>query len=153
MRRIPPTADRSTASSGFTLTELMVTLTIVAALTAMSIPGFQRAIEQSRADVAVANLRAIWAAERVYWLESQVYADLPTLKGRGLLDPTFDESDTAYTYSSATSDDNFVNHFQVTATPRNGTWTGQYTIRETGSIEGEIRPPDWSQAIKPLDLQ
>src|SRR5450830_404694 len=83
-----PTADRTPAPRGFTLTELMVTLTIIAAMTAMSVPSFQRAMEQSRADIAAANLRAIWAAQRLYWLENHAYtSDLTQLQALGLLDP------------------------------------------------------------------
>ena len=68
----------------------MVVLTVIAIMAAMCIPTFQRAIEQSRADVAAANLRAIWAAERLYWLEYHAYTDqFDNLRAMGLLDPAF----------------------------------------------------------------
>ena len=74
-------------SRGFSLVEVMVVLTILGILIAMAVPRYTRAIEQSRADIAAANLRAIWSAERLYWLENRVYtADLNRLQTLGLLD-------------------------------------------------------------------
>ena len=65
----------------------MVVTTIIGVMAAMSVPSFQRAIEQSRADIAVANLRAIWAAERLYWLEYHTYTtSVSTLQSSGSLD-------------------------------------------------------------------
>ena len=131
----------------------MVTLTVIGILVTMTVPFYQRAIQQSRTNIAAANLRAIWAAQRIYWIEYQVYAsDLSTLKSQGILDPNFDTSDTAFAYPPPTSSDYFALHFQATATPKNGTWTGQYTLDETGKIDGAIRPPDWSEAILPPEF-
>ena len=139
--------------AGFSLVELTVTLTVVGILVTMSVPFYQRAIQQARTNVAATNLRAIWAAQRIYWMEYQAYArDLPLLKSQGILDPKFDDSDTAFAYLPLTSSDGFVLHFQATATPKNGTWTGQYTLDETGKIDGAIRPPDWSDAILPPEF-
>lgn len=81
------TSDRFAASNGFTLVELIVVLTIVAVMTMMSAPSYYRAVKQSRADVAAANLRTIWAAQRLYWLENHEYtAALSTLQSLGLVD-------------------------------------------------------------------
>jgi prepilin-type N-terminal cleavage/methylation domain-containing protein len=90
----PQNADRVATRRGFTLTELMVVTTLIGVMAAMSIPSFQRAMIQSRADIAAANLRAIWAAERLYWLENHTYTDKisqlspPGLMQSGLLDPS-----------------------------------------------------------------
>ena len=68
----------------------MIVLTVISIMAAMCVPTFQRAIEQSRADVAAANLRAVWAAERLYWLEYRAYTDqFDNLRAMGLLDPAF----------------------------------------------------------------
>jgi prepilin-type N-terminal cleavage/methylation domain-containing protein len=94
MRITPQTADRAAARRGFTLTELMVVTTLIGVMAAMSVPTFQCAVVQSRADIAVANLRAIWAAERLYWLENHSYTGTlsqqspPGLMQLGLLDPS-----------------------------------------------------------------
>lgn len=141
------------APRGFSLVELMVTLTVIGILVTMTVPFFQRAIQQSRTNIAAVNLRAIWAAQRMYWLEYQSYAsDLATLKSQGVLDPKFDDSDSAFSYPTPTSTDNFALHFQATAVPKSGTWTGQYTLDETGRIDGTVRPPDWSEAILPPEF-
>jgi prepilin-type N-terminal cleavage/methylation domain-containing protein len=100
----PPTAARAAARRGFTLTELMVVTTLIGVMAAMSIPSFQRAMMQSRADVAAANLRAIWAAERLYWLENHAYTDRisqsspPGLMQSGLLDPSLPLDASSATY-------------------------------------------------------
>jgi len=98
---------RRAASRGFTLTEMMVVLLIVSIVATMCVPTFQRAVEQSRADIAAANLRAIWAAERVYWLEYHAYtsdsgtnAQLQQLQQLGVLDPAIGSATSGgYSYS------------------------------------------------------
>ena len=95
MPTTPSTGFRSCRPppSGFTLMELMVAVAIMGVLIGMSAPYFGRSLEQARADFAVANLRAIWAAERLYWLENHAYTDKLTqtspkgLVELGLIDP------------------------------------------------------------------
>ena len=59
---------------------MMVAMVVLGVLLSMGIPRFQQSLEQSRADVAGANLRSIWSAQRLYWLENRAYApDLTTL--------------------------------------------------------------------------
>jgi Tfp pilus assembly protein FimT len=53
----------------------MVTIAVIAVLTSFGIPRFMKALEQSRVDIAAANLRAGWTARRLYWLKYQTYAD------------------------------------------------------------------------------
>lgn len=132
MQPTPPTAARPATRNGFTLVELMIVLTIVAVLAAMSIPTFSRAIEQSRADIAAANLRAIWSAERLYWLEYHDYttaSHLPTLRDLGLLDAAVASSSgcAGYTYSVSDS-----LPFEATATSQQGSIT--ITIDENGEL-------------------
>ena len=56
VRHVIPTAYCSAARRGFTLVEMMIVLTIIAIVATMCIPTFQRAVEQSEADIAAANL-------------------------------------------------------------------------------------------------
>src|SRR5271157_5862294 len=60
-------------SRGYTLVEMMIVLVVVGVMISFGIPQFSRALEQARADVAGANLRAIWTAERIYWLDNRNY--------------------------------------------------------------------------------
>jgi prepilin-type N-terminal cleavage/methylation domain-containing protein len=141
-------AERYAARRSFTLTELMVVMVIIGIMAVMSVPSFQRAIEQSQADIAVANLRAIWAAQRLYWLENHVYSDQLScstesqkgLKELGLIDrelPLTEGTDTyrrgGYSYSLSTGSDGTT--FTATATPVNG--AGYFTIDQAGHVSDQ----------------
>jgi prepilin-type N-terminal cleavage/methylation domain-containing protein len=132
------TTDRLDARRGFTLVELMVVMIIVGVMVAMSAPSFQRAIEQSRADIAVANLRAVWAAERLYWLENHVYTpSIGTLQSMGVLDVSIPSDTTdaiaGYTYQITDATDSTMT---ATATRTNG--AGSFSVDASGSTSGSI---------------
>jgi prepilin-type N-terminal cleavage/methylation domain-containing protein len=137
MQARPHNAERPRSRSGFTLTELMVVMAIIGVMVAMSAPSFQRAIEQSRADIAVANLRAIWAAERLYWLEYRTYtSSVATLQTLGVLDngiPT-DASGSmgGYQYEISASSST------MTATATRVGATGAFAINESGDGSGSV---------------
>src|SRR5579885_2267284 len=83
----------------WSLVEVVVVVTMMAILVSLSVPIFRRALEQAQADIAAANLRAVWSAERLYWLENHVYSsDLNELHGLGLLDSALLSSSSAYVY-------------------------------------------------------
>jgi type IV pilus assembly protein PilA len=134
-------AERRTTPRGFTLTELMVVFAIIGAMAAMSVPSFQRAIEQSRCDIAAANLRTIWAAERLYWLEYQTYtSDLTILQSLKLLDPTINSTDAGgYNYSATVVSSSSV----TAAATRSGSsqWSGSLSISGDGEISGVLSAP------------
>ncbi len=115
----------------------MVVVTVIGVLTVMAAPSFRNALRQSRADIAAANLRAIWAAERLYWLEYHGYTDklqsqTPPIVGLvdlGLLDPDMFAAGN-YTYAVPSPTDTT---FTATATGDDGNIT--LTIDETGAVE------------------
>ncbi len=120
----------------------MVTVAVMGVLVGMSAPKFGRALEQSRADFAAANLRAIWAAQRIYWLEHQTYTDKLTqsspkgLYELGLLEPGIVSGSGDYTYTIISAD---ANGFQAKAIRAAGTpWVGELTIDQTGTVSGVI---------------
>jgi type IV pilus assembly protein PilE len=136
MSRSPKTA--STVAAGFTLVEIMVVVSVIAILTAIAIPFFGRALEQSQANVAAANLRAIWAAQRWWWLENSTYtSNLQTdLANNGLIEPQIATATTPYQYSVVLTDSNT---FTATATRTlSPTWSGSFTIDQTGQVGGSI---------------
>ena len=129
--------DHGRTPRGLSLVEMLVALTIIGVLTSMALPSFQRAVDQSRADIAGANLRAIWSAERVYWLDNRAYtSNLSQLESLGLLDPTIVSASTFYVYAIPSADSS---SFTATAT-RTGSarWSGQFTIDETGVMAGAV---------------
>src|SRR5438093_2848998 len=90
---------------GLSLLEMTLVLTVIGILVAFSVPSFHRAVEQSRADLAAANLRALWSAQRLYWLEYRTYtADLAGLQSLGLLDPTITSGQAMYRYQIQSAD-------------------------------------------------
>ncbi len=117
--------------------EIMLVLAVMGVLISMSAPSFRRSMEQSRADIAGANLRAIWTAQRVYWLEYQTYADnLPSLQSAGLLDPTIASATDPYQYQIWSAD---TGSFTAKAT-RSGSVrrSGAFTIDEEGVMSGTV---------------
>src|SRR4051794_10467781 len=94
--------DRSrTRRRGYSLMEVAVVVTLMSVILSMTAPSFQRAVETTRADLAAANLRALWAAERFYWLEYRTYTDdLSRLAALGLLDPQVPTASAPFAYST-----------------------------------------------------
>jgi prepilin-type N-terminal cleavage/methylation domain-containing protein len=137
----PRASGRATAAPGrrgVSLMEVMLVAVIIGILISMSAPSFHRGIEQSWADIAGANLRAIWSAQRLYWLENRTYTgDLSELESLGLLDPTIVSGTSRYVYAISAADGT---GFRATAT-RIGSlrWTGQLAIDESGILSGAIQ--------------
>jgi prepilin-type N-terminal cleavage/methylation domain-containing protein len=121
---------------GFTLTELMIVLTIIGVLSAFAVPSFRRSMQQSRADVAGANLQSIWSAQRLYWFEYRTYAtDLTLLADEGLLEPSV-SANIDYTFTVEAADNV---SFEVRATRINSDrWAGNYSIDEDGNVTGVV---------------
>ncbi len=135
--RCPHEPAQPACRRGISLVELLVAVTLIGIMTSMAVPSFRRAVDQSRADIATANLRAIWSAERCYWLEYRSYtSDLTLLRSLGLLDPTIVSSTSFYVYDIPAAD---TNTFSATATRTGGTrWTGAFSIDETGVVSGSV---------------
>jgi prepilin-type N-terminal cleavage/methylation domain-containing protein len=134
IRRTDSCPHRARLRRGVSLLELAIVTVIIGVLASMSVPSFQRGLEQSRVDLAAANLRSIWSAQRLYWLDYREYApNLATLESLGLLDSAvaaeahFD-IEIAYSDSSA---------FSATATREsNARWNGSLSIDQTGLVSG-----------------
>ncbi len=58
---------------GFTLAELLITIVILAVLTAIALPQFQKTGDKANKDQAIADLRRIQTAEKIYFLKNGVY--------------------------------------------------------------------------------
>ena len=150
----PPTPTAPRGRGAYTLIEVMVVLTLMGVMIAMAAPSFRRAVEKANADIAVANLRAIWAAQRVYWIANRTYAaDLPTLVGQDLVGPEVMSSSWPFHYALNPSGDTSFTVTALRSAPH--TYTGQFTIDETGAITGSLTNPSDSTepAITPPQTQ
>jgi prepilin-type N-terminal cleavage/methylation domain-containing protein len=127
---------------GYSLLEVTVVITLMGVILAMTVPSFQRSVETAKADIAVANLRAIWAAERFYWLEYRAYTgDLAQLTALGLLDPEMTAGTAPYVYSVSASADGSA--FTATAARAAGSrWAGSFAIDQTGAVTGKVTADD-----------
>jgi prepilin-type N-terminal cleavage/methylation domain-containing protein len=127
-----------TLPRGWSLLEVMIAMTVMGILFALATPSFERSLQQSRADIAGANLRAIWSAERLYWLEYRTYAaDLSTLESLGLVDPTIVSATTVYVYAIQSAGSNA---FTAAATRTgSGRWSGEFAIDEAGAVSGVLQ--------------
>jgi prepilin-type N-terminal cleavage/methylation domain-containing protein len=133
---------------GYTLIEMLVALIVTGVLLSIGVPRFQQSLEQSRVDVAGANLRAIWAAQRLYWLENRTYApDMNTLLSVSLIDPSLPTATTPYTYVIASSSDSW---FTATATRGGSTsWSGTFTIAADGTFSGSVQQSGQGASLVP----
>jgi len=61
------------AQGGFTLTEIIVAVAILAALAGLAVPGYFRTVEQSRANEAISNLSIIHVGQKIYRINNPTY--------------------------------------------------------------------------------
>jgi type IV pilus assembly protein PilA len=151
---LPRSSDRDTPR-GHTLIELLIVLLVVGILVSMGIPRFTRSLEQSRVDIAAANLRAIWTAQRLYWLKHQTYASSLTSlisdpgnstqlvsdnpDGENFLDPNVNPANAIYVCAVT-----FANAADFTATASrasSSSWSGTLSITSDGSVTGSVVDP------------
>jgi prepilin-type N-terminal cleavage/methylation domain-containing protein len=137
------------AGRGHSLIEVMVAVAVVGVLTSFGVPRFTRSLEQSKLDVAAANLRAIWTAQRLYWLKHQTYCESVAAlvsdpaDGENFLDPSL-----AAPSGSAVPDYPCqvsvagATDFNATAS-RGGSagWSGTLSIDSGGTVAGSVRSP------------
>jgi prepilin-type N-terminal cleavage/methylation domain-containing protein len=123
---------------GYTLVEMMIVLVVMGVMISFGIPQFSRALEQARADVAGANLRAIWTAERIYWLDNRTYTtSLPGLVSLNLLDPSI-PPDPSYSYQVQVPAEDGTPFTATAQRTGSGSWSGTLTITQDGGLTGTL---------------
>ena len=116
-------------------------MTVMVGLLTMSAPLYSRAIEQARLDTAARNLRTLWTAQRVYWLQRRTFTDdLTTLQAMDLVSPALASSQGSatapYAYSIDSADEN---SFSAGATRKGSRrWSGTIRIDASGSVSGYL---------------
>ncbi len=136
---------------GHTLIELTVVMFVMALLASFGVPKFVHSLEQARVDMAATNLRAIWTAQRLYWLKHQTYAtnlsflycdtsDTENENFLALPDPV-DPSQPYYQCAVIPGNTTAID-FQATATrsPSNS-WSGTLSIGSNGVVTSTVTDP------------
>ncbi len=133
---------------GFSLIEMIVAVIVAGVLLSIGVPQFAQSLEQSRVDVAGANLRAIWSAQRLYWLQNRTYApDLNTLLSANLIDPSLPTATVPFTYTIADVSDSW---FTATATRcGSSSWSGSFTIAGDGTFSGGVQQSGQGASLEP----
>jgi prepilin-type N-terminal cleavage/methylation domain-containing protein len=156
-RRCAQNDGRSGRHAGFSLLEMIIVVVVIGVLVTIAAPSYQKAVDQSRVDIAAANLRAIWAAERLFWLENHTYtADLSQLQSLGLIDravPIANPGSTpapgkyweTWYWFQVTLGSDPTASFTATANAagyaQSAGWTSTVTIDETGTLTGTVSSP------------
>jgi type IV pilus assembly protein PilE len=130
---------------GFSIVEIMVVLTLAAVILRMALPSFYRTIEKSKADIAISNLRGLWAAEQFFWIENRTYTnDMSSASGLNkynlLAADVISNQTQPYQYSIDTSS---ATTFTIRATRSAGSaFTDYFTIDQTGVVSGSVTLED-----------
>ena len=134
-------AAASPGRRGFTLVEVCIAMVIICLLVVLAVPIFRKAVEQARVDLVSVNLRTIWSAQRIYWLENRCFApQLSDLQTMDLIDLSVVESGSdpkaPYAYQISGAGASF---FVATATRKGSIiWSGQVQIDQDGRMAGSI---------------
>jgi Tfp pilus assembly protein PilE len=136
--------SRKIRRKGYTLMEACVAIIIICILVTIAAPMYGRAIEQARLDSAAGNLKAIWSAQRAYWLKHHTFAvDLVTLGNEDLISVSIVETqalpDAMYVYGISSAGADFFIAYAV----RGGrVWSGEIQVNELGQLTGSISKTD-----------
>ncbi len=124
--------------AGFSIVELVVVLSVVAAISAAAVPGFRGAVEETRIERGVSDLHSIWLAERLYLLETGKFSgDLDTLAKAGLLSSRLLRAGSSgYEYSVRVRGGLDL---LMVAKRVNSSWKGKLTLDHKGRLRNDLR--------------
>lgn len=105
---------RVSKKTGFTLVEILVTIVILAALAAVSLPNFTRTMSKGARNQAIAYLRTIRTAQKMYYAKWGVYA--PTVAGADNIKASIGADVKSKDYDFSINTGNPATTFTATAT-------------------------------------
>jgi len=104
---------RKTSLTGFTLLELIVVVIITAILVSLAIPQYTKTIERAKEKEAIANLKLMQAAQKIYKLEQGFfYPDFGTAVAVDVINENLrlDLNNNIWDYRIEHADDDFKAH-------------------------------------------
>ncbi|MBI4343529.1 MAG: hypothetical protein HY601_01770 [Candidatus Omnitrophica bacterium] len=129
----------SRAIRGVTLTELVLVVGLLAILSSVALPNYQRTVERSRWRAAGDTLQAIYAGEQVYFSHNDAYTDL---SGGGWADIYMDDPNTNEVSYDVRVSGPGDTKFTATAKRLSGPHNNKtQTIDETRSMAGTWTQP------------
>jgi len=137
-------ARKKIFGSGFTLTELLIVVIIIAVLATLSLPMLLKSIEKAKVGEAISNLNLIRTGQKIYFLETAEFS--ATIDRLNIENPNDQGSRYFYyTIPSSNSSDFTANAERggSGAQPVPGGYDYEYEI----SKDGEITSPDGSPLI------
>ena len=142
-------ARKKIFGSGFTLTELLIVVIIIAVLATLSLPMLLKSIEKAKVGEAISNLNLIRTGQKIYLLEKAFFAgDAGGLAALNIENPN--DSTNRYFYYEITTSAGATTDFTAKAT-RGGTGAqaapGGYDYEYEISKNGAITSPDGSPLI------
>jgi len=137
-------ARKKVFGSGFTLTELLIVVIIIAVLATLSLPMLLKSIEKAKVGEAISNLNLIRTGQKIYFLETAEFSN--TLNRLNIENPN-DQGSRYFYYTMPSAD---ASDFTAKAT-RGGygaqTAPGGYDYEYEIRKDGQIYSPDDSPLI------
>jgi type IV pilus assembly protein PilE len=121
------------AQQGFTLMEVMITVAIVAILSAVAVPVYSDYVTRGRLTEAFTGLGGAQAAAEQFWANNRTYAGFDT-------SPSFPRSTTNFSYALANAT---ASAYTITATGSGKMAGFVYTIDQSGNRSTTGGPTGW----------
>lgn len=138
---------RAAARGGFSLFELLLTMTIIAMLSMAAVPSFQDANESARLQRGAAELESLWRAQRIYRLETGRFADTVRELQRADLLPG-NSPGTVEGYEFRIRRDALGRERLLARRVDSGVWSGELILDAEGKLRGELRRGD-GETLRP----
>ena len=128
---------------GFTLTELLIVVVIIALLAALALPMLVKTLEKAKVGEAASNLNLIRTGQKIYFLEYGQFS--PDIASLNVEDPN-DATSRYFSYTASSGSDDLTANFTATATRGGSGAIGapepyqddDYTISKEGTIDGRF---------------